>query len=202
MPRRREKAFTLIELLIVIALLAILIIAAIFGARSQLLKSYDAVRKSDLEKIRIALENYFSDKGCYPPQTIFNDCGGADLQPYLNAIPCDPETKKPYNIKLDGTACSQRYYLYAPADIATDPEITCKSRFYVHSPNVPDSEVYTVCSAGSYCYAGYYACVQSKCVLVSQSEKPACAPLFCVSNCQNSCGKPGFEVDPQPCTFN
>ena len=175
--------------------------ALLLGQQAQIRKGYDAVRKSDLENIRIALEHYFSDKGCYPPQAIFNVCGGPGLQPYLDAIPCDPETKQPYTIKLESaTTCSQKYYLYANAGTSTDPDITCNAKYYVRSPNVSDSELYSICMGESICKNGYHACILGACQLVSIAEKPACAPIFCESNCQNSCDLPGFEVDPQPCT--
>lgn len=194
------KGFSLPELLIIITLASIILIAALFGQRLQLSRSFDAIRKSDLNKIKIALEHYFSDKGCYPPQSIFNTCGGTGLAPYLDAIPCDPESKQPYNIQLDGTACSQKYYLYGYASNANDPGITCQGKFYVASTNVPLSELLAICSGSTICKSGYYVCDQGICKLASQIEKPNCVPLFCEYNCQNSCGIPGFQVQPSPCT--
>ncbi len=195
-----SRGFSLPELLIIIAIISILLVAVLFGQRLQISRSFDAIRKNDLNKIKIALEHYFSDKGCYPPQSIFNTCSGAGLQPYLDAIPCDPETKQPYNIQLDTGACSQKYYLNGNASNLSDPGITCNGKFYVASPNVPASELLAICSGSTICKSGYYACVQSACQLVSVVEKPNCTPLFCEFNCQNSCGIPGFEVQPQPCT--
>lgn len=188
------------ELLLVIALIATTSTILIFGQRLQILRGFDAVKKSDLNRIKVASENYFSDKGCYPPQTFFDNCNGADLQPYLNKIPCDPETKQPYQIQLDGSTCSQKFYLSAIASNTKDPGIICNDKFYVTSANVTRHELLAIiCTNSSSCNNGYYACITGNCTFISNVDKPDCAPLFCESNCQNSCGLPGFEVQPQPC---
>ncbi len=49
-----NHGFTLIEVLIVVAILAILILMSIFYYQRHLMRSRDARRKSDLDKIRIA----------------------------------------------------------------------------------------------------------------------------------------------------
>jgi len=64
---KRKSAFTLIELLVVVAFLSLMILVAIFAFKGQLFKGYDARRKSDLNRIKIALEEYEKDHNCYPP---------------------------------------------------------------------------------------------------------------------------------------
>ena len=56
-----KKAFTLIELLIVITILAILVILAIWSITTNLAKARDGKRKSDLDRIKIAMEDYDLD---------------------------------------------------------------------------------------------------------------------------------------------
>lgn len=104
--RNRRDGFTLSELLLAIAIVAILLILLLIGLRLQIARAYDARRKTDLDKIRRAFEEYYNDNDCYPPSTILNNCGGPELRPYLAEIPCDPVTKQPYlYVPLSGNQC-------------------------------------------------------------------------------------------------
>ena len=62
----REKGLTMIELLIVIVLLGLLIITVALVLPIQLKKARDARRKADLDRIRIALYDYYFDNDCFP----------------------------------------------------------------------------------------------------------------------------------------
>ena len=120
-----KKGLTLIELVIVIAILAILLIITMMSWRNQIDKARDAQRKDDLQRISIAFEEYFSDFGCYPPATILNNCGGGELMPYLDKIPCDPVTKEPYDYVPDSDhpACFRNFRILAHLDNESDPVI-------------------------------------------------------------------------------
>jgi type II secretion system protein G len=66
MPKIKERAFTLIELLIVIAIIGILM-TIIFVSFSQAQRSArDAQRKSDLQTVAGALQRFYSDNSHYP----------------------------------------------------------------------------------------------------------------------------------------
>lgn len=93
--RRNQLGITLIEVLIGITLVAVMATVFIFMSQMQLSKSRDAKRKTDLEKIKVAFEDYYNDNNCYPPAAILSTCGG-DFSPYLRSIPCDPSTLQPY----------------------------------------------------------------------------------------------------------
>ena len=115
---------SLIELLIVISLVAILVLLALFLMRTQLARSHDARRKADLGLIKIAFEDYFNDKGCYPPVDVLQYCNEETFQPYLSKIPCDPTTNQPYvYAPLEGNMC-KGYRVYAGLEDKTDPIIT------------------------------------------------------------------------------
>lgn len=95
----RKLGFTLAEILIAVSLIMLLLFVIFVSWRRQIDRGNDLRRKSDLAAIKRAFEEYYNDKGCYPPVTLMdeaNDCGSANLQPYLAAVPCDPVTKEPY----------------------------------------------------------------------------------------------------------
>lgn len=101
------QGMSMIEILVVVAIIAILGAALLLSINRQTSKAQDAQRKDDLEDLRIAFEDYYNDNECYPDMTILNNCGGNDLKPYLNEIPCDPKDNTPYvGSSLGDDGCS------------------------------------------------------------------------------------------------
>ena len=97
----------MIELLVAIAIIAVLAIAFLLTVQTQLAKARDAERKDDLQKIKVAFENYYNNNDCYPPADTLIACDTDDFSPYMSSIPCDPLTKQPYEyMPLNGDACS------------------------------------------------------------------------------------------------
>ncbi len=123
---RRQAGWTLAELLIAIVIFAIL--AAIFlmvNWKRSIYRAQDAKRKTDIANIRTAFEEYYNDNNCYPTMSILDNCGGADLAPYLGKIPCDPTTKEPYKYQPDSetNVCTGNRVCAKLQDWA-DPDIT------------------------------------------------------------------------------
>ncbi len=84
---RKEKGFTLIELMFVIAIIALLVSVAIPRYQYAQRKAREAVLKENLFIMRQTIDQYFSDKGYYP--------GGIDVlveENYLRRYPLDPIT--------------------------------------------------------------------------------------------------------------
>jgi type IV pilus assembly protein PilA len=127
---KKQCGFTLVEILLVVSLIAILFGILLFGNQAQLFKSYDAVRKSDLYNIKSALENYYSDHDCYPPDSqllqILSACDSTEaFSPYLTKVPCDPREHTPYAyVPDDNLACPQAFRLYANLDHPTEDTVT------------------------------------------------------------------------------
>ncbi len=122
----KNKGVSLIEILIVITIILALLLIY-FGLRGQLNKGRDAKRKDDLERIRVAFEDYYNDNGCYPDIAILENCGSDDLDPYLKKVPCDPATNQSYK-GLVGTyiegSCYVWYKAYTFLENEDDPAIS------------------------------------------------------------------------------
>lgn len=128
---QKKKAFTLIEVLIVVAIIAILAVLAMFMLMNNLAKGRDSTRKTDLDRLRIAFEEYYGDKNTFPEENILQNCNSDDLKPYLSAIPCDPKTNRPYCYIYDADApVGQSYRILASLEYIYDPiisELNCQS---------------------------------------------------------------------------
>lgn len=93
--KKWQKGMTLIELIVVVTIVLLLLIALYRNVNNHVAKARDADRKKDLQTIKVAFENYYNDKGCYPPEGSLEDCGSVALDPWLKQIPCD-ELGQPY----------------------------------------------------------------------------------------------------------
>jgi prepilin-type N-terminal cleavage/methylation domain-containing protein len=118
------RGFTMIELLIVVAILGISMIIVYLSVVRYVQQSRDAVRKTHLEKYRVALEEYFADYGKYPPPTAFEDCDGPALAPYIPKVYCDPTSGEPYRYQTD--VRQKSYSLFAKLMIPSDPVIASR----------------------------------------------------------------------------
>ncbi len=111
----RRPGFTLIDLIIVISLMAILAGAMVPRFSGRLATSRDAQRLSDINAIRDAIDQYYQDRGVFPPATPNATAGGWDVSDdgdfipdlvakgYLSEVPRDPLN--------DGTH-QYRYFVY------------------------------------------------------------------------------------------
>ncbi len=89
-----NSAFTLIEVLVAATIVALLSTIGLSGYQAITRSGRDALRKSDLEQIRSALEIYKSENGAYPtPQTT---CVPALPTSYINPYPADPRSSSRY----------------------------------------------------------------------------------------------------------
>ncbi len=116
-----NRGLTLIELLIVTTILAVLMISGSMTYSLQHRRGLDARRKSDLAKLKIALEDYYNDKRCYPSAVVMTHCGLTDLSPYLEKVPCDPATKLPYAYTVN--ALCTYYGVFTTLQDTNDPVI-------------------------------------------------------------------------------
>ena len=86
--RRNADGFTLIELLVVISLISILAAMGLVQYRNSVRHAQEGVLKTDLFRMRDAIDQYYADKGKYPASLDALVSDG-----YLRKIPEDPITK-------------------------------------------------------------------------------------------------------------
>jgi len=151
----KNKGFTLIEIMIVIAIIAFVLILSFMYIFTQLGKGRDAKRKSDIYYIKSAVEEYEKDNDCYPSYlpSCYSDEGNF-LKPYLDKIPCDPVSKTNYLYIPDpeNIVCPRWFWVFARFDNLNDPQIEdlgCGNKcgpsddwlyydYYQTSPNAPE----------------------------------------------------------------
>src|SRR6476646_10728928 len=84
------RGFTLIELLVVISLISILAAMGLVQYKNSIVKTQESVLKTDLFRVRDAIDQYYADKGKYPASLDSLVSDG-----YLRKVPEDPITKSP-----------------------------------------------------------------------------------------------------------
>lgn len=203
MPRQKRfivvakkflQGFTLIEVMIIVAIVAILFVSLMVTMRFQRLKAQDAQIKEDLHLLKVAFENYYSDNNCYPPPEWFDnksDCGADYLNPYLESLPCSPVDGTPYYIEKDISGCGW-FKLYANLNNAEDPEAkklwvetdgnedynygvsSTNTQIEIDNPNTSGPE------SGPYYCRGWGNCV-------GPFANPPCGVTWSSPNCSDSC---------------
>ena len=104
-----KKGFTLIEILIVAAIVGLLGVLASVALDSARERARDAKRMSDVARVQVALELYFNDHNSYPTATesvalgqtstdclssngFAGSCDAASQSVYMSRVPSTPDT--------------------------------------------------------------------------------------------------------------
>ncbi|OGG04331.1 hypothetical protein A2Z33_04255 [Candidatus Gottesmanbacteria bacterium RBG_16_52_11] len=121
---RQSSGMSFMELLIVIAMMALAFSFAYTNWKGQLQKGFDAKRKGNLNRIQAVLEHYANDNGCYPPAAAMT-CGTTIFAAYnMPNLLCDPESKAAYLYEqVDPADPCKGYRLYATVKIWRDNDV-------------------------------------------------------------------------------
>jgi len=93
-----KSGFTLLEILVTISIIVLILSLGVVSYNQVFITSRDSTRKSDIQIISNALEQYKSNTGNYPSNI-------ENISKYLNPIPQDPKTKKDYIYNASPSAC-------------------------------------------------------------------------------------------------
>jgi general secretion pathway protein G len=88
MKIKEARGWTLVELLIVISLISILATIGLASYRNSVTATKEAILKTDLFRMRDAIDQYYADKGEYPATL-----DALVSEGYLRKIPDDPFTR-------------------------------------------------------------------------------------------------------------
>ncbi len=181
---RYQQGLTWIEVLIVITTVGLLAVIFLnfFNPLEKRDQATNSQQKSDLDRLAIALEDYYNDKGCYPGELSCTPADKADdLKPYLGTIPCDPATGQSYFYDPEDSSCPKYYRIYTtfkwekdpaiaavgclwgcgPADaVVPDPGAGFPFNYGVSSPNVRLESAESICGSGG---GTWHACQASRC---------------------------------------
>ncbi len=129
----KNKGFTLVELLVVMAILGVLVTLVAGGFRTAQMRGRDGKRKSDLREIANSLEVFMSDHGQYPSDTAGGQIQACPYDPglgsgdcawgsseftdgdtiYFKIIPSDPVSSQTYVYRIVPGSNNQKFQLFA-----------------------------------------------------------------------------------------
>ena len=90
MLKRTKRGFTLVELMVVMAIIALLLALAMPRYFNHLENAHEIILRQDLAVMRDAIDKYHGDKGRYP-----DSLDELVSERYLRALPVDPITEHP-----------------------------------------------------------------------------------------------------------
>ena len=90
-----DRGFTLLELMIVLAIIGVLVTIAVPNLKTSITRAREAVLREDLFQMRDALDQFYADNGKYPSRLEDLVSESEKSKSYLRSIPRDPFTGAP-----------------------------------------------------------------------------------------------------------
>jgi len=136
--RQTTKGFTLVELMVVIAVLGMLSAIVMTVLSDAQRDAKDKRRVADLQQLQKALELYYVDHRSYPKQSEFANGNVATnpvfqelMAPYMKGVPRDPINNDTYFYYYDGAhQCGNRLYAVIFARQMEDPASSNYETFF------------------------------------------------------------------------
>jgi len=181
----------------VVTVIALLVVLGMGLFKGQLFKGRDARRKSDINRIQVAVEEYEKDHDCYPAPDLVRCDPGTGLSPYINKVPCDPATHENYYYEPENSACPSWYLIFAKLENTNDSDfipgigLGGSYSYVAGSPNAPiptPSATPVPTPSGSAPPSNYWGCKSGICVLLSGRDE--CSPNYASEGCSEQCGTP------------
>lgn len=135
-----NRGFTLVELLVVMAILGILVTLIAGGFRTAQFRGRDARRKADLKQLANSLETFLSDYGAYPedqsgkiaacPYTISGGtaCSWGESEftdgktTYFRVMPEDPVSSQYYVYRIVPGSNNKKFQIFARLENTKDQD--------------------------------------------------------------------------------
>lgn len=141
------RGFTLLELLIVIAVIGGLAAISVNAFPAAGRRARDATRRNDIKQFQTAMETYNNRVGSYyvntgTPDT--TDCGSANLK--LAACPIDPKSGWNYTLNSTATSYVINSRLEAPNDTTKQYFVVCSDG---RTGECADPGAITACATGA-----------------------------------------------------
>ena len=150
--RSSRRGFTLLEILIVIAVFGLLATMAAISLSSARARMRDAQRISDVNVLRSALRQYWLDKASYPTSksvqlhapgtntdalTSNGFVAAKDAQPpvYLDSVPTGPNVNEYYRYKGSANGFSIRFQTESDTTALGKPNV-----YYLHSAGIDQED--------------------------------------------------------------
>ncbi|KKS96693.1 MAG: type II secretion system protein G, general secretion pathway protein G [Candidatus Gottesmanbacteria bacterium GW2011_GWA2_43_14] len=135
LKKKYRQAFTLIEIMVVVSIIALLMAVGVSSISTVQKKARDAKRRADLRDMKNALEQYYAVCGnqyplpngnTYDPVACDPGSGQIDILPNL---PLDPKTNDPYYCPdvVDDNCNQNRFYLCADMETESSPQYCVSS---------------------------------------------------------------------------
>lgn len=132
--KRRANGFTLVELIIVMAIIGVLAAITAGSFMSAQFRSRDSRRKSDLNQIGKSLETYFNDKKLYPADNGSGQIIGCGTQ----AVETACSWGSPFQQRATGATTDTVYMVMLPSD----PKAPNLVYYYDVAPNRKSYQIY------------------------------------------------------------
>jgi len=188
--KKTATGFTFFEILIFLVIFSLLIFTSFIVAPAILAKARDSKRKADLERIKIALYDYFFTVGYFPSS--LPACHAtleAEGETFLGNFPCAPRNT-PYVYQKEEIDQPQWFKVLTNLENEKDQSIDkvgcrfgcgpeCQYNYAVASSNILPSDG----------CIHYFACTPSgQCIEYQDPDLSRCPWSFANDNtCQNSC---------------